>query len=154
MATTHRIPDDFFEESFSLIAIHSSLEDYALAYTLNRCLKTRFARLRTDLDIDNGISFPIFEWKDTANDRYWTLISNISRKQEKGEALNLFTNEPPFTTYHLIPEFRDVDFFMKIEGEQAANEDELIKELGGIPNLIAAYGIDPEKLKSRKYLIF
>ncbi len=52
MATTHRILDDFYEESFSLIAIHCSLEDYALVYALNRYLKTQFRRLRTDLDID------------------------------------------------------------------------------------------------------
>jgi len=154
MATTHRILDDLYEESFSLFAIHCSREDFAIAYTLNQYLKTRFKRLRTDLDIARGISFPIFEWKDQINDCYWTLISNFSRKEVKGMANDLFMNEPSFTTHYLIPEYRDVDYFLKIEGEQTAGEEVLLRELVGIPSVITAYAIDAEKIKSRKNLIF
>jgi hypothetical protein len=154
MATTHRILDDLLEESFSLFAIHSTLEDYAVVYALNQYLKARFQRLRTDLDIDRGISFPIFEWRDVINDRYWTLISNYCRKAEAGKTSELFINEPSFTTYNLIPEYRDVDYFLKLEGEPEEEEDAILKSLTQIPKLITAYAIDTNKLKSKKNLIF
>lgn len=154
MAVTHRILDDFLEESFSLFAIHSTLEDYAVVYTLNQYLKSRFQRLQTDLDIDKGISFPIFEWKDVNNDRYWNLISNSCRKAEAGKTNELFNNEPSVTTYHLIPEYRDVDYLLKLEGEPDEGEETIVKRLSGIPNFITAYAIDTNKLKSKKNLIF
>lgn len=154
MATTHRILDDLLEESFSLFAIHSTLEDYAVVYALNQYLKARFQRLRTDLDIDRGISFPIFEWRDVINDRCWTLISNYCRKAEAGKTNELFINEPSFTTYHLIPEYRDVDYFLKMEGEPEEDVDTILKSLTRIPKLITAYAIDTNKLKSKKNLIF
>jgi hypothetical protein len=154
MAATHRILVDLDEEAFSLIAIHSSLEDYKVVYLVNGNLKTRFARLRRDLDLDQGVSFPIFEWRDVINDRYWTLISNYSRKKEAAIANDLFMNEPSFTTYHLIPEHRDVDYFLKIEGDDAQSEESLVKTLTSIPNIITAYAIDADKLKSKKNLIF
>ncbi len=154
MAVTHRILDDFLEESFSLFAIHSTLEDYAVVYSLNRYLKSRFQRLPNDLDIDKGSSFPIFEWKDVNNDRYWTLISNSCRKAEAGKTNELFNNEPSVTTYHLIPEYREVDYLLKLEGEPAEGEETIVKRLSGIPNFITAYAIDTSKLKSKKNLIF
>lgn len=154
MAVTHRILDDLSEESFSLFAIHSTLEDYAVVYAINRYLKSRFQRLRTDLDIDKGISFPIFEWKDVSNDRYWTLISNSCRKAEAGKTNELFNNEPSITTYHLIPEYREVDYFLKMEGEPDEGEESILKRLSGIPKFITAYAIDTDKLKSKKNLIF
>lgn len=154
MAATHKILDDFYEESFTLFALHSSLEDYAVAYALNRYLKSRFTRLRTDLDIAKDISFPIFEWKDELNDRYWTLISNNLRKEEKRTYHDLFMNEPSYTTYHLIPEYKDVDYIIKIEGELTTADEALLKTLGNIPEVIATYALDTNKLKSKKNLIF
>lgn len=154
MAATHRILDDFDDESFTLFALHSSLEDYAVVYALNRYLKTRFKRLRTDLDIAQGISFPIFEWRDEANDRYWTLISNVSRIKELPGTHDLFMNEPSFKTYHLIPENKEVDYVIKIEGEPMADDELLPGTITDIPGIITAYALDTNKLKSKKNLIY
>lgn len=154
MAATHRILDDFLEETFSLYAIHSSLEDYALVYSMNQALKSRFRRLRTDLDIARGISFPIFEWKDEISDRCWTLISNSYRKEEQGKADELFTGVPSHTIYHLVPEHKEVDYFLKMEGECGMEDAMLLKKLAGISRVITVYPIDTDKLKSRKNLIF
>lgn len=154
MAATHRILDDFYEESFTLFALHSSLEDYAIAYSLNRRLKTRFKRWPKDLDIVQGISFPIFEWRDIVNDRYWTLISNKSRKKVKSGSEDLFINEPSYTTYYLIPEYKEVDYVIKIDGEPTEAETHLLESVADIPRMIAAYALDTNKLKSKKNLIF
>ncbi|MEL6918168.1 MAG: IPExxxVDY family protein [Bacteroidota bacterium] len=59
----HKISEDFYEDSFALIAVHSSMEDYAMAYTINLHLKCNLQRSRTDLDVSRQTSFPIFEWK-------------------------------------------------------------------------------------------
>ena len=42
--------DDFSEEKYSLIGIHSTLEDYKLAYLLNKNLNTRFYKAKEDLE--------------------------------------------------------------------------------------------------------
>ena len=39
MITLHKFSDDFCEENYVLIALHCGLEDYALAYGLNKALK-------------------------------------------------------------------------------------------------------------------
>jgi hypothetical protein len=62
-------------------------------------------------------------------------------------------NEPSFTLYHLIPEHRDVDYFLKIEEDDTSGES-LVKALASIPNIITAYAIDTDNLKSKKNLIF
>ena len=58
MITLHKFSDDFCEENYVLIALHSNLEDYALAYALNDALKISLERSKTDLDISNETSFP------------------------------------------------------------------------------------------------
>ena len=42
--------DDSYEEEYSLIGIHSTLEDYKLAYLLNKNLNTRFYKAKKDLE--------------------------------------------------------------------------------------------------------
>ena len=153
MAATHRILDDLYEETFSLFAIHSSLDDFAVVYVLNQYLKTRFKRLRTDLDIARGVSFPIFEWQDDVNHRNLTLIANNTRKEESVNSNDLFMNEPSLATYHLLPEHRDVDYLLKIDPE-LDEEEPFLRTLTAIPSLITVYSLDTNKLKSKRNLIF
>ncbi len=53
--------DDFTEDlSFSLIGIHCNLEDYKLAYILNKSLEINLRRKETDLQFNNGANYSIF----------------------------------------------------------------------------------------------
>jgi hypothetical protein len=55
MAVHKLILDDVFDESvFTLIAIHSTIEDYRLAYLLNRFLGINLVRFEFDLDFNHG----------------------------------------------------------------------------------------------------
>jgi hypothetical protein len=153
MITLHKFSDDFCEENYVLIALHSGLEDYALAYTLNRSLKTSLKRSKTDLDISNETSFPVYEWKDKLNDRYWTMIVNTSIKDEYLEFDDLFSNETSSTVYHLIPEYKDVDYLLKIEQEEDEIDSALLDSILKIPKIITAYQIETNKLKSKQNLI-
>ena len=58
--------DDFCEEEYSLIGIHTALEDFKLAYLLNKSLCTSFYKSREDLNFENQrkkASFSIFNYK-------------------------------------------------------------------------------------------
>ncbi|MCK0147961.1 IPExxxVDY family protein [Arenibacter sp. F26102] len=154
MAAIHKISEDFYEETFTLIALHSSIEDYMLVYALNSCLKTKLKRSVNDLEISQSGSFPIFDWRDEVNDRYFTLISNNDVKEEELSIGNLFQDQPSFTKYHLVPEYRDVDYFLKIELDEIDVEEEILKSVLAIPKIITAYIVDACKLKSKNNLIF
>lgn len=154
MVAVHKITEDFYEDSFTLIALHSSLEDHALAYALNLGTKSLFKRALKDLEISEHMSFPFFEWQDDINDRYWTLITNTSIKKESLAGRDLFQDESSFARHHLVPEHKDVDYFIKIEHDDDLNDAALIKMLLSIPKMITAYTVDANKLKSKNNLIF
>lgn len=153
MAAVHKILTDFYEDSFTLLALHSSLEDYAMVYALNLCLKSTFRRTAEDLELFEQVTFPIFEWKDTKNDRFLTLITNSGIKEETILMGDLFENEPSFSRFQVVPEYKDADYLLKIEHDDDLEEN-FIKSLMSIPNVVTVYDIDIENLKSRTNLIF
>jgi len=150
----HKIIDDFYEDDFTLLALHSSLEDYSIVYALNLCLKANFKRSAKDLDISDYISFPIFEWKDEPNDRYWTLITNNSLQEDHLVKSGLFEHEPSFTKHHLVPEHKDADYLLKIEHDDYNIEKDTVKQLLTVPKIITAYVLEVDQLKSKNNLIF
>ncbi|MGS0525865.1 IPExxxVDY family protein [Zobellia nedashkovskayae] len=154
MVAVHKITNDFYEDSFDLVALHSSLEDYSIAYALNLHLKSSFKRSNEDLDLSGHITVPIFEWKDDINDRYWTLFTNNGLVEDTANQKGLFKDEPSFTAFHMVPEHRDVDYFLKIEQDGFINIENLVRTLQNIPNIITAYAIETDKLKSKNNLIF
>ncbi|PKA98196.1 hypothetical protein B0O79_1879 [Flavobacteriaceae bacterium MAR_2009_75] len=154
MVAIHKISTDFYEDSFDLIALHSSLEDYAMAYALNLCLKSNFRRRRKDLDLSANVAVPIFEWQDDFNDRYWTFFPNNTIREDTSSRSDLFRNEPAFSTFTVVSEYRDVDYFIKIEQDDHDNTEELLKMLLAVPRIVTAYHIDTDKLKSKNNLIY
>lgn len=155
MATAvHKISGDFFEDSFTLIGVHSSMEDYAMVYALNLFLKSNFKRSSEDLDISKDVSFPFFNWKDGVNDRFWTLITNASLQEENLETTDLFKDVPSYKNYYLLPEYTTVDYLLKIEHDDEDIEEDILKTLLTIPKVITAYRIDIDTLKSKNNLIF
>ncbi|MEH6682763.1 MAG: IPExxxVDY family protein [Sediminicola sp.] len=154
MAAVYKISDDFYEDSFALIALHSSLEDHSLVYALNHCLKANLKRSKRDLDISEDVSFPLFEWKDIDSDSYWTLITNLSIVTGDLRPGGLFENEPSFTKSYLVPEFKEVDYFLKVEQGSEELRSKALKSILSIPRVVTAYTIDNKKLKSKNNLIF
>lgn len=154
MLSIHKISVDFYEDSFGLIAMHSSLEDYAMAYALNLHLRSHFKRCRKDLDVSGEVSIPLFEWNDEMNGGYWTLFTNNGVKEDTLGREGLFKDEPSFTPFHMVPEYREVDYFLKIEQDDFVVSTDLIKKLLAIPNVVTAYNVQHHKLKSKKNLIF
>lgn len=159
MAAVHKLTPDLYEHYFDLIALHSSLEDYALAYALNLNLKSNFRRRSKDLEISDTVTVAVYEWKDEIDDRYWTFFTNKGQGENTVAKKGLFKEEPSYAKYHMVAEHREVDYFLRIEQDgpadyRQAEVDKTISSLLAVPKIITAYTIETQKLKSRNNLIF
>lgn len=160
MAVHKLILDDVFDEVlYTLIAVHCSLEDYRLAYLLNKYLGINLTRKSSDLDYNNDKSmYSIFEWKDGKQLTTWSLVSNISKTESYQEVNyeSLFNNQEKITkTTNLIPEHKRVNFFLKIDNQlNFSREKYILNSILKIPQIATAYSIDTNQLKSKDNLIF
>lgn len=152
----HRILDDLYQPTFSLIAIHSYLEDYHLAYFLNQTLKSQLKKASYTIDFDNEISYNVFEWDDVYQDTLWNLITNTATAQVPAMQIeNLFDGEESTATHYLIPELKNVDYFLKIDNGAVFTElENTVKAIHEIPKITTAYAVQADKLKSKNNLIF
>jgi len=154
------ILDDTFDEAlYTLIAVHCRLEDYRLAYLINKYLGITLTRKPFDLDFKNGqMSYSIYEWEDHKHLITWSLVSNICKTEElqNRNYTSLFdTQEKIIKTFHLLPEHKTVNYFLKIESEFSFSKEKYILDsISKIPQVVTAYGIDSSQLKSKDNLIF
>lgn len=148
--------DDFCKEPYSLIGIHSTLEDYKLAYLINQNLNTRFYKAIKDLEFKRDkkkASFSIYNYENTNDGFNWFLIANSYRRENQTVSNELLLTSE--TKTYLIPEKKKVDFFLKICGDSEYDfVMKTIQKIINIENVITAYSIDKNTLKSRDFLIF
>jgi len=148
--------EDFCEEEYSLIGIHSTLEDYRLAYLLNKTLKTRFYKAKKDLEFvieKKKASFSIYNYENLIFDFDCFLIANSYRRENQTLSNQLLLTLE--TKIYLIPEKKKVDFFLKICGEVDYEfMMKTINKIKSIENVITAYSVDKNTLKSKDFLIF
>ena len=86
MALHKLLVDDFYDDTYSLFAIHCTIEDYRVAYLLNQYLQINLKRNSQDLDINNAtLSYSLYEWEDKNQQMTWNLVSNVCRKEENSE---------------------------------------------------------------------
>jgi len=159
MALHKLLVDDFYDASFSLIAIHCRLEDYRLAYLLNKHLELSLKRKEHDLDYNYfDASFAIFEWDNEKIDIIWNLVSNVCKKEEAAlqSSGSLFDTQTTVTrTVNLLPELKTVDYLIKVSNEDRHfNEKLILNKIQTIPQVITAYSVDIDQLKSKEHLIF
>ncbi|MFB9051887.1 IPExxxVDY family protein [Formosa undariae] len=152
--------EDFLEDvDYILIAIHSRLEDYRLAYYINSKLKLNLVRRAQDIDYKYfSAAYPIFEWKDDLNLITYNLVSNICKREEDSlhSSGSLFANEEKIIkSYNLVPELKNVDYLMKITKEDLQISEQLIvNKIQQIPEVITTYMVNVDQLKSKDNLIF
>ena len=159
MATHKLLVDDFYDTSFTLLAIHCGLEDYRMAYLLNKQLGLNLSRMPRDLDYKYfAASYSVYEWYNNESQISWNLISNVCKKEEdslqSSGSLFMLQNKV-LKTYHLLPEYKNVDYLIKISNDtQYFNEKIILSKIQSIPQIVTSYSIDTEKLKSKDNLIF
>ena len=150
--------EDFCNEVFSLFAIHTDLDDYRLAYFLNKHLGINLFRKTFDLDFVNSKgSFSVFEYIDQTSFLKWSLISNIYNYNFSTKASNddLFVESNNLVQkVNLLAEYKNVNYLLKIENnESQVNLEAIVKEIKSIPQVITLYDINKD-LKNKENLIF
>ncbi|WP_417942950.1 IPExxxVDY family protein [Flavobacterium sp. RS13.1] len=159
----HRLDlDEFDEIDYYLMAIHTSLEDYRLAYFINKKLPINLSKSKNEIHAqtkEGETNFSRFYYYDTEKAISWNLIQNKNEiiSVSKNDFQNLFSNENSeiSTTIRLLPEFKKVDFFLKIDNSgEAINFSEIQQKLNTIESIAAIYAVDINKIKSKNNLIF
>ncbi|CAI8394395.1 MAG TPA: IPExxxVDY family protein [Flavobacteriaceae bacterium] len=162
MGTHKLVLDDDFAEDFSLIAIHCSEEPYKVAYILNQFARLKLRREKSDLAYTSKtmvMSFPLFGFEDHAQYTDFSLVANkcksaITKTNNAGGLFGNTKDKETVITY-LIPELKKVDYFLKIQSDfDNPGTKMLLNEINDIKQIISAYLVAPETLKSKDNLIF
>ncbi len=150
--TVHKINSSDLENDYTLIAIHSNVEAYKLAFEINLKLKTNLERLPFDITFEGNNS--VFELYKHVSETYNTilyLISNKSYDDTKVDSPSLFDNLS--VSKYLIPELKKAEYLIKIEGGGFKIES-LIKKLNEIDLIVSCYSTKINNNKSKYNLIF
>lgn len=143
------------DEKFFLIALHSNVEIFFLAYLLNKNLKTSFKKMKYNIiSKENNYLFDRYQSVDQNKREKMDLFSNksaIKKNQTKDQVFSLFDSSY-FKKFFFIDEFKDVDFFIK--KDSINNLDLLIKKIKLIEEIESSYVIDEKLLKNKENLIF
>ena len=153
---------EFDEIDYYLIAIHTSLEDYRLAYFINQNLPINLSKNETEIQInikEGETNFSRFYYYDIENAISWNLIQNKSEviQQREGNYQNLFSNivMEVATKVFLLPELKKVDYFLKIENtDDIINISKIQTILNKIDSISAIYTVETNQIKSKNNLIF
>lgn len=152
--------DEFDEVDYELIAIHTSLEDYRLAYFLNQKLPILLSKSKSEIQINikEGVThFSRFIYDNYDKDCCWNLIQNKNEVSQlkTDNNQNLFANSSYeiATKAYLLPEFKKVDYFLKVENSDTEME-EIISKINTIDRISTVYTVDSSQIKSKNNLIF
>ena len=153
---------EFDEIDYYLIAIHTSLEDYRLAFFINQKLPINLSKSENEIQInikEGETNFSRFYYNDIESTITWNLIQNKNEvvQYKKGNTQNLFsdvTMEVAIKVF-LLPEFKKVDYFLKIENNDDAMDVSKIQLLlNTIDSISTVYIVDTNQIKSKNNLIF
>lgn len=130
-----------YEYDFALIGISCHEKDYRLCWHINQALQIDLVKIDSlEIYISKeklNSFFSLFSFEDEENQRSIFLLSNRSNHGM------------------LIPEQKQTDYFIIIKGAYMQDDKILfMQELKKISIILTLFELDPNKLKSRKNLIF
>ncbi|UPT72141.1 MAG: IPExxxVDY family protein [Flavobacterium sp. JAD_PAG50586_2] len=154
--------EEFDEIDYHLIAIHTSLEDYRLAYYINQNLPINLRKNDCNIQISNKdgeAQFTRFIYEDEKAGITWDLIQNkndmLLSSQQVNQGLFAETNNKFSTKIYFIPEFKKVDYFLKIENDsETVDVSEIANQIKKIERISTVYAVEVENMKSKNNLIF
>jgi len=159
MAVHKLIIDDFDSADYTLIAIHSSLEDYRLAYFVNRELEIRLEKCNKDVGVkkqNEFVYFSRYNFEDPYQDSAWNLIQNKNSVTASQTATGTFFSDPDFAVSNsifFIPELKTADYVLKVDNSDI-KDTAIVQSLLAVKNIATAYKVDHYKIKSKNNLIF
>ncbi|MES2813156.1 MAG: IPExxxVDY family protein [Bacteroidota bacterium] len=151
--------EDFDQIDYELIAIHTTLEDYRLAFKINQQLGILLSKNSNEIPIEvskQNTSFSRFTFEDEDKMMTWDLIQN---KQEielsvQTKSASLFEDKMIAIQVNLISELKKVDYLLKIEHENQIKIKDLISKINKIDAISTVYEVDANEIKSKNNLIF
>lgn len=154
----HKIQiNDFVSDDYELIAVHSSLDDYKLAYMLNKELGVQLSKNNAYVEIaipEGKSAFSNYIFDDEKNDVVWTLIENKTTIINSNKQTTSLFEQVDITVF-LLPEFKKADYLIKIENiDYGFDSESIVDKIQEIKNVTTAYTIDITNLKSKNNLIF
>lgn len=126
---------DYIDFDFALIGICCQDDDYKMAFSLNKCLELDFERVK-DIELiagkqKNQINFSCFYYHESDSELDYYLIKNRN------------------TNGILIPKHKQIDYLLRIVGENELYDDETILEkILGITQVLTAILLDAKSIKS------
>ncbi|CAG0959563.1 hypothetical protein FLAV_00625 [Flavobacteriales bacterium] len=126
------------EFDFGLLAICSHIKDYRIGWEINRYLNLDLQRI-DDLELKTPLGITSFSFFSCFNEDTNVSVYLLANRSEGGL---------------LIPEKKQVDFFLIIKEADESYHNEVLLELKKTPNILAAYAINPSELKSKNNLLF
>lgn len=157
---THKLYlGDFDQVDYDLIAIHTTLEDYRLAFKINQHLGILLSKNENEIPIEVNkqlASFSRFTFDDEEAMMTWDLIQN---KQEIELPIlvknnSLFKETSTITQINLVTDLKKADFVLKIEHDEQIDTKDIISKLKKIDFITTVYEVDPNEIKSKNNLIF
>ena len=154
--------DDIGKAIYKLVAIHTSLEDYRLAYFINQNLPINLKKSHSNIQIwskEGETQLSRFEYQDEKKNVLWNLVQNKSSianlSQTNSQDLFANSNSKFSSKIYLLPEFKKVDYFLKIENEEDdVNITTITNLINKIERVSIVYNVEIQTIKSKNNLIF
>ena len=151
--------EDFDEIDYDLVAIHTTLEDFRLAFKINQEIGILLSKNKNEIPIEidhQKASFSRFTFEDEESMINWNLIQN---KQEieipiQNNNISLFEDKITTKQINLVTDLKKADFILKIEHDEQIDCKEIINKLKKIGFITTAYEVNPNEIKSKNNLIF
>jgi len=149
--------DDFYSKEYSLFALKSNLQDYRLAYFFNKKTDLTLNRMTKDVKYilkNNTLYFSAFVDKSFDDKKKCYLISNKTIYSKDLKYGSLFKNIPISNNMFLIPELKEFDYMLKLDGIWTKKEiGDLVTSMSKISEIVANICVDSKKIKSINNLI-
>ncbi|MEB3801131.1 IPExxxVDY family protein [Flavobacterium columnare] len=150
---------DFDQVDYDLLAIHTTLEDYRLAYKINQNLGILLSKNDNEIPVEINkqlATFSRFTYEDDEAMMTWDLIQNKQEIEFPSSNIgnSLFQENSITTQVNLVTDLKKVDFVLKIEHDEQIELREIIYKLNKIDLISTVYEVNPNEIKSKNNLIF
>ena len=154
----HKLNLNQFPENYHLIAIHSDLDEFRLAYFLNKNLNISLKRKNNDIYFaEQDANYSSFDFLDETKYLKWIFFSNKSLVSEKksNNDYGLFGQiNSALNEVSLLNHQKSVDYFLIVEN--IANNtyiEKVLKKISEISGVITSF-MSENKLENKENLIF
>ncbi len=133
------------KENYKLIAIHSNLSIFSLAYQINKYCFTDFVRSNNDLKVENKFIVTHFNWNNEKKGISFELFENKFKiEDEEPELIDSLFSLSISKELSLIKSHKEVDFFIKQNCFFSTSN--LIKKMSKIQNISLTYRVPNSEL--------